>query len=122
MVLGRLYSHDFCENLRIMMSSEETEYHSKDFEWEELRQQIENDHTLRYHFLPYTHQSLLSSSSSSSSSLDSQSWNQFHARHSTGKFFKVHLLFLYVVHNCSIHSRNRATSHFDFEKPTFLIT
>ncbi|KVI06241.1 methyltransferase-like protein 6 isoform X2 [Cynara cardunculus var. scolymus] len=69
-----------------MMSSQETEYHSKDFEWQELRQQIENDPTLRYHFLPYIHQSILSSSSSSS--LDSQSWNQFHARHVTGKFFK----------------------------------
>ncbi|KAJ0550626.1 putative methyltransferase [Helianthus annuus] len=67
------------------MSSEETEYHSNDFEWDELRERIENDPTLNYHLLPFT----LQSSSSSSSSLDSQSWNQFHARHSTGKFFKV---------------------------------
>ncbi|KAI3520305.1 hypothetical protein L1887_09639 [Cichorium endivia] len=64
------------------MSGEETEYHSKDFDWEELRQRIEDDPTLRYHFLPFTHQSV------SSSALDSQSWNHFHARHSTGKFFK----------------------------------
>ncbi|KAL9996642.1 hypothetical protein Hdeb2414_s0683g00935121 [Helianthus debilis subsp. tardiflorus] len=67
------------------MSSQETEYHSNDFEWDELRERIENDPKLNYHFLPFTPQS----SSSSSSSLDnSQSWNQFHARHSTGKFFK----------------------------------
>uniref|UniRef100_A0A251T7X9 Putative methyltransferase family protein n=1 Tax=Helianthus annuus TaxID=4232 RepID=A0A251T7X9_HELAN len=64
------------------MSSEETEYHSNDFEWDELRERIENDPTLNYHFLPFTPQS------SSPSSLDTQSWNHFHARHSTGKFFK----------------------------------
>lgn len=66
-----------------LMNGEETVYHSKDFDWEELRQRIENDPTLHYHFLPFTNQSL------SSSALDSQSWNHFHARHSTGKFFKV---------------------------------
>ncbi|GKA20242.1 translocase of chloroplast 159, chloroplastic [Tanacetum coccineum] len=70
-------------------SQEETEYHSNDFDWEELRQQIENDPTLTYHFQPFTrhyHQSVMSSS------LDSQSWNQFHSRHSTGKFFKIFTL------------------------------
>ncbi|KAK1421166.1 hypothetical protein QVD17_23305 [Tagetes erecta] len=67
------------------MSSQEAEYHSNDFDWEELRERIEDDPTLAYHFLP---QSPSSSSSSSSSSLDSQSWNHFHSRHSTGKFFK----------------------------------
>lgn len=66
------------------MSSQETEYYSNDFDWNELRQRIEDDPTLRYHLLPFTYQS----SSSSSSSQDSQSWNHFHARHSTGKFFK----------------------------------
>ncbi|KAL8210572.1 hypothetical protein R6Q57_005009 [Mikania cordata] len=64
------------------MSNLETEYHSNDFDWEELKERIEDDPTLGYHFDPFTPQS------SSSSSLDSQSWNQFHARHSTGKFFK----------------------------------
>ncbi|XP_076897732.1 uncharacterized protein LOC143551074 [Bidens hawaiensis] len=63
------------------MSNQEMEYHSNDFDWEELRKRIEDDSTLGYHFVPFTPQS-------SSSSLDSQSWNQFHARHSTGKFFK----------------------------------
>ncbi|KAI3809315.1 hypothetical protein L1987_25286 [Smallanthus sonchifolius] len=67
------------------MSSQETEYHSNDFDWEELRERIENDPTLGYHLVPFTPQS------PSSSSLDSQSWNQFHSRHSTGKFFKVKL-------------------------------
>ncbi|KAD5961842.1 hypothetical protein R6Q59_014875 [Mikania micrantha] len=64
------------------MSNLETEYHSNDFDWEELKERIEDDPTLAYHFDPFTPQS------SSPSSLDSQSWNQFHARHSTGKFFK----------------------------------
>ncbi|KAK9078672.1 hypothetical protein SSX86_002729 [Deinandra increscens subsp. villosa] len=67
-----------------MSSQETTEYYSNDFDWEKLRERIEDDPTLRYHFLPFTSQS----SSSSSSILDSQSWNHFHARHSTGKFFK----------------------------------
>ncbi|KAI3705293.1 hypothetical protein L1987_75528 [Smallanthus sonchifolius] len=64
------------------MSIQETEYHSNDFDWEELRERIEDDPTLAYHLLPFTPQS------PSSSSLDSQSWNHFHSRHSTGKFFK----------------------------------
>ncbi|KAJ9540060.1 hypothetical protein OSB04_026566 [Centaurea solstitialis] len=87
--MGSIGRHCTKVPYRIIMSMEETEYHSKDFEWEEVRQQIENDPTLGYHFLPYqSFSASSSSSSSSSSSLDSQSWNQFHARHSTGKFFK----------------------------------
>ncbi|XP_045809053.1 tRNA N(3)-methylcytidine methyltransferase METTL6 isoform X2 [Trifolium pratense] len=64
----------------------EAEYFSKDFEWEELRSEIESNPSLRHHFQSF-------SSSSSSSSLQSpqsdvQAWKQFHTRHSTGKFFK----------------------------------
>ncbi|KAH7865350.1 hypothetical protein Vadar_005474 [Vaccinium darrowii] len=78
------------------------EYHSKDFEWDQLRQEIEANPSLRYHFLPLhvnaddddansigrssSSQSL--SGSSSSPSHDSEAWNNFHARHSSGKFFK----------------------------------
>ncbi|XP_071708141.1 uncharacterized protein [Rutidosis leptorrhynchoides] len=76
----------------MMMSSsrelEETEYHSKDFNWEELSNDIENDPKFSYHLLPFHRSSQSQSQFQSSSSLDFQSWNHFHARHSTGKFFK----------------------------------
>ncbi|KAF8394306.1 hypothetical protein HHK36_020513 [Tetracentron sinense] len=62
--------------------SEETAYYSKDFEWEELREEIEKDFSLRHHFLPFD------SSPSSSPSEDSEAWKSFHNRHSTGRFFK----------------------------------
>ncbi|XP_021860659.1 uncharacterized protein [Spinacia oleracea] len=57
------------------------EYHSKDFEWEMLRQQVETDLSLSYHISPFQ-------PSLSPSSGDSQAWSHFHSRHSTGKFFK----------------------------------
>lgn len=75
-------------------------YYSKDFEWEQLKQDVENDPSLLYHFTPYSNpatgtQDLDARSSSSSSyssclpKQDSEAWNKFHTRHSTGKFFKV---------------------------------
>ncbi|KAK9292016.1 hypothetical protein L1049_019969 [Liquidambar formosana] len=64
-----------------MSSETETDYHSKDFNWEELKQEIENDSSLRYHLLQ-------SESTTSSPSQDSEAWTMFHTRHSTGKFFK----------------------------------
>ncbi|WOH11679.1 hypothetical protein DCAR_0831169 [Daucus carota subsp. sativus] len=57
------------------------EYHSKDFEWEQLRSEIENDPSLSYHLQPPLH-------SQSSPSQDSLAWNNFHSTHSSGKFFK----------------------------------
>ncbi|KAL2942647.1 Methyltransferase-like protein 6, partial [Bienertia sinuspersici] len=59
------------------------EYHSKDFEWEELRRDVETDSCLSYHFSPFQ-----LSLSTSLSFADSQAWSHFHSRHSTGKFFK----------------------------------
>lgn len=59
----------------------ETEYFSKDFEWEELKEEVENDPSMRYHLIE-------SQSSTSSPSQDSEAWKRFHTRHSTGKFFK----------------------------------
>ncbi|KAF7143333.1 hypothetical protein RHSIM_Rhsim05G0175600 [Rhododendron simsii] len=81
---------------------EAVEYHSKDFEWDQHRKEIETDPSLRYHLLPLhvnddddDHSNGKSSpcskslsGSSSSPSHDSEAWNHFHARHSTGKFFK----------------------------------
>lgn len=56
------------------------EYHSKDFEWEELRNEIENDPSLSYH--------LQKEAINSELSQESDAWNKFHTTHSTGKFFK----------------------------------
>lgn len=72
------------------MSNEAIEYHSKDFEWDKLRQEIENDPSLVYHLLPF--EDGIDNHNPSSPSLhlqDSDAWNKFHTRHSTGKFFKV---------------------------------
>ncbi|XP_052186377.1 uncharacterized protein LOC127797481 isoform X2 [Diospyros lotus] len=76
--------------------SGEAEYYSKDFEWDQLRLEIESDPSLRHHCLPpevddgRTNPSATEyfSGSESSASRDSDAWNDFHARHSTGKFFK----------------------------------
>ncbi|WMV53765.1 hypothetical protein MTR67_047150 [Solanum verrucosum] len=71
-------------------------YYSKDFEWDQLRQEIENNPSLAHHLLPFPNSSitqnqhtLLSSPLSlCSPQEDSEAWNNFHTRHSTGKFFK----------------------------------
>ncbi|KAI3894501.1 hypothetical protein MKW92_033084 [Papaver armeniacum] len=63
------------------MELKEAQYFSKDFEWEKLREEIENDISLRYHLEP-------SSSSSFSFSKDSEAWQNFHSRHYSGRFFK----------------------------------
>ncbi|XP_020223099.1 methyltransferase-like protein 6 [Cajanus cajan] len=60
----------------------EAEYFCKDFEWEDLRSEVEANPCFSYHF-----QSAPSSSSPSPQS-DVQAWKQFHLRHSSGKFFK----------------------------------
>ena len=71
------------------MADEEAEYHCKDFEWEEVQAEVENDSSLQYHLAPFSPSP--SSLSSSSSSSSSEPWRSFHRRHSTGKFFKVSL-------------------------------
>ncbi|CAH9111594.1 unnamed protein product [Cuscuta europaea] len=71
-------------------------YYSKDFEWEELKHDVENDPSLLYHWAPYANpaigaQDLDAAAFCHSSSLpkeDSEAWNKFHTRHSTGRFFK----------------------------------
>ncbi|KAL3523714.1 hypothetical protein ACH5RR_016548 [Cinchona calisaya] len=80
--------------------SKETEaanYYSKDFEWNQLRLEIETDPSFLYHLLPFIdHQNVEKTSkdhqnvekTSKDSVEDSQAWNKFHTCHSTGKFFK----------------------------------
>ncbi|CAE5960343.1 unnamed protein product [Arabidopsis arenosa] len=69
------------------------EYHSKDFEWEFLQNIVENDPSLSHH-LHHHHQDF------SKYSPNSQPWQDFHSRHSSGKFFKVH------THHYSSGSKN----------------
>ncbi|KAG6528209.1 hypothetical protein ZIOFF_010360 [Zingiber officinale] len=67
-----------------MAEEAEAEYHSKDFEWEDLRRVVENDSSLRYHLTPF-----VSSSSCAAPAMEADAWRSFHRRHSAGKFFKV---------------------------------
>ena len=71
------------------MEGTAAEYHSKDFEWEELRDEVENDASLRYHLVPFVASSSSSSPSSDPPPDDADAWRSFHRRHSAGKFFKV---------------------------------
>nr|XP_043635044.1 tRNA N(3)-methylcytidine methyltransferase METTL6 isoform X2 [Erigeron canadensis] len=64
-------------------SQGETEYYSNDFDWEELRERVYNDPTHSHHLLPFT-----TTATTHHSADNDDSWNHFHARHSTGKFFK----------------------------------
>lgn len=75
------------------------EYHSKDFEWEELRNEIENDPSLSYHLQQSTvidseseceasQSQQQQQDSDSDSDSDSVAWNNFHTTHSTAKFYK----------------------------------
>ncbi|XP_015576535.2 tRNA N(3)-methylcytidine methyltransferase METTL6 [Ricinus communis] len=66
------------------VEEEEANYFSKDFEWETLKQEIENNPSFSYHLLPFVSSSLAHGQESG----DSNAWQRFHVRHSTGRFFK----------------------------------
>ncbi|KAL3649911.1 hypothetical protein CASFOL_006314 [Castilleja foliolosa] len=57
-------------------------YYSKDFDWDQLREQVESDPYLQFHFLPFSSENVEAHQD------DVVAWDEFHARHSTGKFFK----------------------------------
>lgn len=72
------------------------EYHSKDFEWETLKHQIEQDPSLEYHLLPFD--VLQYEHETPEQDDDADAWRSFHSRHSSGKFFKVsHFSSLYLI-------------------------
>ena len=75
------------------MEATEAEYFSKDFEWDELRAEVENDPSFRYHLLPFESSTISSSQTTTRATTaeeeDSTAWKRFHIRHSSGKFFKV---------------------------------
>lgn len=71
--------------MSVSASAEASEYHSKDFSWDTLRQEIENDPSLNYHILPFA-----SPQPEEQHLKDSiKAWQSFHVQHSSGKFFKV---------------------------------
>nr|CAB3452681.1 unnamed protein product [Digitaria exilis] len=64
---------------------DEAEYHSRDFEWEDLKAEVESDPAFSYHLSPF-HSPAASSTSPPQPS--SEAWRSFHRRHASGKFFK----------------------------------
>lgn len=66
-------------------------YYSKDFDWDELREEVENNPTFHFHLLPFSQAIQIQDARR-----DSEAWDQFHARHSTGKFFKVIQSFILI--------------------------
>ncbi|KAL0403536.1 UNVERIFIED_CONTAM: tRNA N(3)-methylcytidine methyltransferase METTL2 [Sesamum radiatum] len=61
-------------------------YYSKDFDWEQLREEVETDPSLQFHLLPCSSEKI--DNLNNNAEQDSEAWDEFHARHSTGKFFK----------------------------------
>ncbi|WCJ43827.1 Methyltransferase family protein [Euphorbia peplus] len=66
-----------------MKEEAEAEYFCKDFEWESLKQEIENNASYLHHLLPF-----ISSEEEEEEEEDTKAWQSFHSRHSSGKFFK----------------------------------
>jgi hypothetical protein len=64
----------------------EAEYHSHDFEWEELKEEVESGPAFSYHLSPFPEPA---ASTTSPPQLSSEAWRSFHRRHASGKFFKV---------------------------------
>ncbi|CAL5079880.1 unnamed protein product [Urochloa decumbens] len=66
-------------------SEAEAEYHSHDFEWEDLKAEVESDPSLSYHLSPFPDPA---ASTPSPPQPSSDAWRSFHRRHASGKFFK----------------------------------
>ena len=70
-------------------SESEAEYFCKDFEWEEVRADVESNPSYGYHLLPFEPSK---SEAEAEAEADVRAWKRFHVRHSSGKFFKVPFL------------------------------
>jgi methyltransferase-like protein 6 len=64
----------------------EAEYHSRDFEWEDLKEEVESGPVFSYHLSPFLDPA---ASTTSPPQPSSEAWRSFHRRHASGKFFKV---------------------------------
>ncbi|CAN1233391.1 tRNA N(3)-methylcytidine methyltransferase METTL6 [Linum perenne] len=68
--------------------AEEAEYFSKDFDWESLKQQVETNPSFQFHLRPHLPSSSDKQLEEEAEARDSNAWQSFHIRHSSGKFFK----------------------------------
>ncbi|XP_051121691.1 uncharacterized protein LOC127245086 isoform X2 [Andrographis paniculata] len=71
------------------MSKKELEaesYFSKDFSWDELREEVENNPSFQFHLHPYS--SKRTANQNHNALKNAEAWDKFHACHSSGKFFK----------------------------------
>lgn len=93
------------------------EYHARDFEWEDLREEVEKDPSKGYHVAPPSSGGHRGDLLSSSSPHASEAWRSFHRRHSTGRFFKV----FDGAHQClyPVPSSQRFLLSFDFITPFY---
>lgn len=64
---------------------DEAEYHSRDFEWEDLKEEVESGPVFSYHLSPFLDPA---ASTTSPPQPSSEAWRSFHRRHASGKFFK----------------------------------
>ncbi|KAG8099934.1 hypothetical protein GUJ93_ZPchr0013g37372 [Zizania palustris] len=60
-------------------AAEAEEYHCHDFEWKDLRAEVEANPAFSYHLSPFP---------TSQQAPSSDAWTSFHRRHASGKFFK----------------------------------
>ncbi|KAF0908737.1 hypothetical protein E2562_028360 [Oryza meyeriana var. granulata] len=63
--------------------AEAEEYHCHDFEWEDLRAEVEANPAFSYHLTPFP-----TTAATSQPPPSSEAWRSFHRRHTSGKFFK----------------------------------
>lgn len=63
----------------------DAEYHSHDFEWEDLKEEVESGPAFSYHLSPFLEPA---ASTTSTPQPSSEAWRSFHRRHASGKFFK----------------------------------
>ena len=89
---------------RKKMEAAEAEYFSKDFEWDELRAEVENDPSFRYHLLPYESSTIPSSQTTTrattakeeDSTANSSRFSSFHQIPLRIFFCGSSFIFLYV--------------------------
>jgi methyltransferase-like protein 6 len=61
----------------------DAEYHCHDFDWEDLRADVEANPSLSHHLSSFP------KTTASPPPPSSEAWRSFHRRHASGKFFKV---------------------------------
>ncbi|KAL6611369.1 hypothetical protein ACP70R_039297 [Stipagrostis hirtigluma subsp. patula] len=65
----------------------EAEYHSHDFEWEDLMAEVEADPAFSYHLAPFPG-TTTATTPPAPPPPSSEAWRSFHRRHASGRFFK----------------------------------